>query len=282
MTGLNASAGLGDLWVVRDGVGSVERGYLSESAANTAYFGELWRWRFADCYDLLREFTQWFGVVPRHRYDISDSRHKVQLIGRGTGFSTPLVLSTPTESLLTVQSDVLCKALTASRTQDTVGFAYGKYYNNKGTVGVGDLPGRLTSDLDVGLDFIARFTGSGGTRIAGTLGEFLSVDPTQFGQINDAEIATHLTYYNWEAGSFSGSYQRSAEAHVRYWYSGFGTARRGYTRTYPNMRASDGTTNSHKNLHVLRKTTIGEKTFMAIEVSKNIPSGTAQVKWIEV
>jgi hypothetical protein len=266
--------GLADVYVIRDGQGTTERGYLSAAGILNA-FGNVWRERFVNCFDLLGAMYFWFGAVPRYRYDMATSRHKIQMIGRFTGFPTPITLEDPVSSKLTTEVDPQVKVLTSSRTQTGSGYIYGAYYNNKGLVGRGDPPVTVRPDLETSLDFIT-------TQGVGPYwyGERLFLDP--MADPFATGFVSHVRFWDVSTGAYSAIYQPSAEAHVRYWYSCFGPKASQYDRTYGSMKANDGTTNTQANLHVMSKTVIGTRTYYAAKVTKRLGDGSATVQWVEV
>jgi hypothetical protein len=103
---------------------------------------------------------------------------------------------------------------------------------------------------------------------------------------NDMSFFGAHRYWNYQTDAWVSNQTRMDISLARYYANRLGGIRRVYERAYETIKANDGSTNSHVNLSLLRITVIndgiGDRTFYATEVRKDVAKEESFVRWEEV
>ena len=229
--------------------------------------------RYASCLELLASLTKNFGFIPRHYYDVDNSKHKLQLIARASSYQSLVTVEMPFESFLHKKSDVFAQNITSTRSQtqnapsfeqDGVVTAVAEnnhYVIGGGSLAAGDISEPLTADMSLAVDFWTASTidaGNGLDMIKRTTREMIYYLLTDNND-NDIRIFNAVIYWDRKKDGYDSSFGQDyfTEAMCRYLQS-LMSDRSEYERTYNTLQMSNGSTTTFSHSTIWKRTLISD------------------------
>ncbi len=253
------------------------------NATNTYFYS------FPNAWELLKHICIEFGVVPRYSYGTAtglidptpaNNKHRIILNSRGLSGSSITMTGKVLISTLIPETSKKIRRLSVS---DPVSQKVAFY---EGIEFTGDVPGSLTFDKSIGMDFIGgepnlvwealwyRSNILGGDKAWVIIrAGFWNYSTKQFDVL--VEVDTYPVYRN----------KTFIKATEKYYFNRFTDNRVEYERTYGSIKANNGASDSQRWLQTLNIHTIHDgitsRTFYATEVAKNIITNQARIVWVE-
>jgi hypothetical protein len=245
---------------------------LAKVKSSGAWFGlfntDKWPSTYATAFDLFTAICRSLAVIPRHYYDVANSRHRIELLTRGTSFAYPGTFGVPAQSTFQPSIDEGVNNLTVH-----AGAAAVLYYSgpdNKSTYT--DAPNGFESDMDVTMEW-------------GGVDYVTSILYHDTGTAYKAVLEGEWMYWDYEAGAWSTGYNAEV-AMARYLYTRLSQVKRSYSRTYNSLKSTANAVLSHVNTTILMRTSIDDgiasRNFYATEVTKNPDKDECTIQWNEV
>ncbi len=234
--------------------------------------------RYPLIWDFINSMCMSFGLVPHYWYDVASGRHKIDLLSRGRSYSSNITMPVPTQSdLLTgtpqliqyieVISGLSGGVLYFSHEWDEVNQVWLSNWTNTE-------PNGWKSDLTITMDMGVQGTPPHDT------------EPTYLRVGDYAYLTVGVEWWDYVLADWAVPVVQMDLAIASYYATRLGQFKRVYERTYPNLKANDGSTNSQANVSLLRNTVINDgvsdRNFYATEVHKNIQTGDLFIRWQEV
>ena len=242
--------------------------YQADLYPLTSRYTYAWDFILAMCLDL--------GLVPRWKYDVGRAHHRIDLLTRGTSYAGNVTLSMPKESTLIEGTPQLINYIELDYGGDTEKY----YYDVSNAIGYDTEPNGWQADMIIPIEV-------GNYRVSAPYACI-----TLWAMIGgDVWSTIGIEYWNYFTGAWvntDGGDSLIRQDHALAWYyaARLGAIKRVYERTYTDLKANDGSTNSHVNISLLRNTQIddgtGALTFYATEVHKNLPKNELFVRWQQV
>jgi hypothetical protein len=241
----------------------------NDSTDTTNYLGLF----YSNAWDALKAIALQFGWIPRHVYDLTESRHKIQLVQRGRVEIQTVSMSAPRQSELSPFNPLKVKSVHAHR---ILGATHA-YHVHDGITAEGEPGTGLEFDIDVPMLFLLN--------AGGTVNEFEKLVYLD-GSNNSAYITQLNVYLYDDAGTtlFSGGNFIFQHAIVEYMLGRFpGDAQQTYYRTYHTVKVTNDTTSlfSHTGVSLGRETAIGGVNYMVSEYTKNFTTGELKLTLID-
>ena len=285
---------------------------------------DYWVNRYPTAFELLQALTMPFGLVPRYFYGDTDgtynngtpanNKHRIEMLTRGNcETAVTMTGSVKSSSVKNYSPHIVNNVRASVRSYE--------FHNNNGTSPVTQTrqdakmfyntvinpdasqtaelytddaqkyPVNVNYDIDIFSDWITRYNGNYQYPDVPSDSHVVMMLFSYNAGANRMVPVTAGQWYNYSTHAFvswtSDNYGTDCQFLVAlssYLYNRFkGQAQ--YSRQYSSVKASDGSTNSQRNLRALRRHEIvdeyGTRTFYAIEVRKSYVANTAQVVWFE-
>lgn len=227
-------------------------------------------------WDFMESLCGGFGLAPRWYYDPAAGRHKVILLTRGRSYGSPVSLVVPEQSDLIQGTPQLVNYI-----QVTSGFSGGEYYYNVAEgVGADTAPAGWTADMSLTIDF--------GNNESGSYEKSLIAYALVSGDVWSMIKVEYWNYATSAFVSFDSGVLMTRQDHALAAYLGgrLGGIKRVYEQTFRDLRANDGSTNTHANISLMRNVDINDgvatRHFYVSEIRKNIMTRTMKLRLQEV
>lgn len=254
---------------VSGGGAYTRQGFLLQS--NNEYSFD---YMFYYAYDLLWALCKSMGVYPKHYYNTSTSRHQIMLVSRSTyvGFANTYIAATNSNMMITaypvIKGVAGARITSSNRNQEQ--------YITNGVTFTGVAPSHVQIDLSV--DWLFVYDDAEETFDASVA--WLWLYKYSGGTVGRATL---FEYYKYDGTGFT----TGTPVFLTYWYHRYAHAKRGFSRTYPTMLATDsnGTETQVANkifaTHSINDG-VSSRTYFAAEMFKMPEADETQITWIEV
>jgi hypothetical protein len=247
--------------------------YISEFSLNALAV------KYPNAFDLISQLLKQFFLIPRYYYDVTNSRHKIQLFTRGTSFATQVTLVVPTESRLTIGSAIALKDVQIDDAYTPTTY----YWDAEAETYTTTKPEGWNPEITLVQEYIHYVDDSG-------------TGPWCFGIDYNSGTGVAVGYTWYRAWDYAGQVWTNINATTddgdawlipaQFYGRKFRGEKRVYERTYNSLKADNGTTDSHSNIVCGARTQISDgvsaRNFYAVEVKKNLARNELTVVWQEV
>jgi hypothetical protein len=280
--------------------------YVHSSHFSVTATPELLLQKISNCYELITYLCSLFGAVPKYSFGDANelidptpanNTHKFTLLARGRSYATNI---TPSGTL--IESELLMDTfrkprnifITSARYPDWNRYSLNGIIERDresfdGLISRGSPPSGTMFDLTIENQFDPGESGYN------PLYDIIEYDPAHPYPEEVSHPAATCGYWwnylenkaeSYELVDANFTVALVSFLHQRFCYSG----RTQFTRKYNSIKANDGSTSSHRWMHVMRNHEISyalngstvTKTYYATEVTKNVNDNTATVVWVEI
>jgi hypothetical protein len=233
----------------------------------------LWSVYGQNAFEAMVDICQSLLLIPRYYYDVTNSRHKLELLCRGRSYSVS-TFEDPFESRYIREAYVPLRAFSSSRIV-VGGTQADKRYMLEGVTGTGTIPPNDLPSLMIDATFIVRQTEENwdGTSGSGNFAVFLYTDDSRVDECH---------WYNYQTAAFVDE----DFLYVKYYYNRWGFSKHSYMRKYSTIESTYGGATGFATNYPMRTTSISDgvqaRSFYAVKVGMNVFDDSSTIVWHEV
>ena len=232
---------------------------------------DYWADNYNNAWELIESLCNNFGLIPRYDYDVSGSRHRMQLLQRGRCFTDTVSLETPISSSFVFDSYMILSYLSAYLYNNT---SLGWYYQ-AGTFFAAPAPDWFEPHLTIPCSFVVGYDISTYPTVAyQRLWSMATGEPVQIDTVK---------VWNYSTGvqdTFSTGAARMEKALLTYLAKRYrGSGQVTYKRKYPLLRASGG---SQTAVQPMCEVSVDSVDCTAIECDKDWTTGEVTLTLVKI